>query len=128
MTDKLTISVELGAVIPVGDPKSFANVKPLLRIEGIDPSGDVDAQVSLALGAASKAWAAIDDNIEVAVSNIIGNELGNKSLTDQVKEIKAALNKFVNSLETVKTNQSTLHKEVLKLKSGGDNDSKAESS
>lgn len=83
--DRLTIDVELGATVPVGQ---FGNVRPLLRIRGLDPAGDVAAQVALALGAGQTAWALIDDELEVVISQMVAPDAGTPGFRDRVDALE----------------------------------------
>jgi len=107
MTDKLTVSVELGAVMPLSE-KGFGNIKPLIKIDGLDPSGDVETQISLALSAATAMWVAIDKHMEIAVSNLIGGALGTKGVTDRVTEVEEILSNTLRNMETMRSNNKLM--------------------
>ena len=98
----LLVSVELGATLPTGD---FANIRPLIRIDNIDPSGDVDRQLALGLETAARAIAEIDGQLDVVVSEIISPESGRPgyrarvdALESQVQQASVALRKLMERL------------------------------
>ena len=86
----LRVSVELGGTFPFPGER-FGNVKPNLVIHGIDPEGDVDAQIELALVTGEKGWAAIDEQLVVVISNLIAPHVGQPGIPAQLKEMQAKL-------------------------------------
>ncbi len=54
----------------------YSNVEVSVTVAGIDPEGDVDAQLTKALETASQAFVALDKNVEVALTEILAPETG----------------------------------------------------
>ena len=114
MTNPLTVDVELALVLPLGDGNDYHNIKPLLRINGLNPSGDVEEQLKLALTASSQAWASIDENIEVAISNILSTSVGSSSISDRIKNLEKAR---ITQDAALKSSSETIRNMADKIKS-----------
>jgi hypothetical protein len=92
----LSVSVELGATIPT---QEYGNVRPLVRIDGIDPNQDVEAQVNLALEAASKGFIAIDDKIIELVDQAAGTVESAPKIRNRVAEIEKQIKHLKSALK-----------------------------
>lgn len=94
----LTFSAEFGATIPTGD---YSNVKVLIRIDGIDPDGDVEAQVDKCLAGGTTAWKRIDEAAEIIVTDIVSVQSGNPTLSKRVADVEATLGAVKSNLNKV---------------------------
>lgn len=94
----LRVDVDLGATIPSAQ---FGNIRPALAIKGIDPYGDVAAQVKMALDAGVIAFVRINDTIgELVDDKIIESETGT-SLTERVAALEAFTEKAKVNINTI---------------------------
>jgi hypothetical protein len=90
--NKLRVTVSLGATMPFGD---FGNVRPHIEISGIDPYGDVEQQINDGLATGVRAFARIDEELEVIITQLISPVAGKPGIRDRVERLE-------NSLNTVK--------------------------
>jgi len=95
----MKVSVELGATLPVTD---YGNVRPLIRLEDIDLDGDVEAQVKQGLDAASIAFTAMDEQLEVTVSEIISTS-ATPGFKDRLASVEHSLGIVKDNIRTVVT-------------------------
>src|ERR1035437_1741297 len=102
---RLTVSVRLGLTIPWSD---MGFVKPEISVEGIDPEGDVEAQIEKCLDVASRAFTLIDGRMEVVLSDIVAVDSNQPGLRER-------LDKFEKGLETAKTNIRTIATKVKEI-------------
>lgn len=100
---RLLVSVELGATIPIGETMGF--VKPSLRISNIDPAGDVAEQVRRGLAAATVAFAEIDGKLEEVIADLIAPSTGQPSIGTRTEVLE-------RGLETVRRNIKTIADKV----------------
>lgn len=63
----LRVSVELGLAINLGE---YNSLKPLVRIDGIDPHGNVEEQLQAAVSTSLQAWITMDGAMEQAITNL----------------------------------------------------------
>lgn len=61
------VSIELGATIKTTD---YGNVKPVIRVDDIDPEGDVEAQVAIAIEAAETGLFLIDKALDLQIKKL----------------------------------------------------------
>jgi len=103
---ELRVGVELGLSIPV--PETEIWLKPTISILGIDPEGDVDAQLAIGIETAAKAFTQIEDHMEVAVSQIIAHEGGIPGFRDRLGAVEAGMSRASTRLNEVikKLNES----------------------
>ncbi len=116
---RMLVSVELGATLPTGE---YANVRPLIRIDNIDPAGDVDRQVAVGLETAARALAEIDGQLDVVISELLSPESGKPgyrarvdALEDQVQRSSEALRKLM-----VRLRDAGVLSQVATAVAGGD--------
>lgn len=98
----LRVSVEVGLAINLGN---FNNLKPTIRIDGINPGVDVEAQIKEAIGAARQVWAAVDEELERAVLELQVTKEDKPVITEKIKQLemfsveaREALNKIIPKL------------------------------
>lgn len=96
----LRVSATLGLTIPLPGDR-FGNVKPELRIDGIDPEGDVEAQLQLALAAGEKAWIAIDGNMNVVVGQLLSPNAGVPTPLDRIEALEKTASTAKRNIATV---------------------------
>jgi hypothetical protein len=99
------VTVELGLTLPIPGV-DYGNVKPVIRIDGIDPGGDVEAQLASALATSERAFALIDEHMEMAVSRAISPQTDQPTpmdriaaLESQVPQIRRLLNETVKRVK-----------------------------
>ena len=83
-----TVDVELGVTVPWGE---LGFIKPRVAINGIDPSGDVDDQVSRSLEAAARAFARIDGQLEVAIMEAISPDTKSPSISERLEALERGI-------------------------------------
>lgn len=88
MSSSLTVDVELGATIPTLE---YGNIRPLIRISGVDPNGDVESQIEIAIAGATKVFASIDDNIINFVEEAAKAVGGGLEINNRLKAVEEAL-------------------------------------
>ena len=84
----LSFTVELGATIPTTE---YGNLRPLIKIANIDPSGDVEAQINIAMAGATQAFTAIDDQIVQFVEEAAKAIGGGLKINNRLKAVEEAL-------------------------------------
>ncbi len=94
----LRVSLTLGLTIPV---ETYGSVKPSISILEIDPSGDVEAQVELALNAAVVGFAKIDENLETLLSEIIAPITNTPSMKTKLDTLDEDLKKVKRNITTI---------------------------
>lgn len=98
----LRIGVELGLTLPIPDVQ-FGNIKPVIRIDGIDPSGDIAAQVAEGITVANLAINQIDGNMGTIIDQLLSPEASYAEYIgrmNKLEELNARLVKTVNELVT----------------------------
>lgn len=80
----LRVSVELGGTFPTGD---YGNLKPLIRLDGLDPGGDVAAQIQAGLASAGQIFVAINEELERQLSDAMtpGSKPGISARIDRLE-------------------------------------------
>lgn len=114
--EPLTVSVSLGATIPVGDGGSgggFQYIRPEVKIHNICVDQPVEPQVKAAIEAARIAWVAIDTEIEVQIIEMVSAASGQPTLRNTLDGIQdwidgVAKKSLANIAKEVKR-----HKEAL---------------
>lgn len=99
MDEKQFVTVELGATLPLSGTQGFGNVKPLIRLV-IDPTGDVEAQIKQQLEIGQIAFAAIDAQLDISVSEIIATD-NRPGYREMVDKLKNEMDKFKTRLTVV---------------------------
>ncbi len=79
--------MSVGVTLPIpGMDYSF--IRPEISISDIDPEGDVDAQVALALGAVATAFEAADEQLEVTIGRLLAVSAGAPTMNERVREVE----------------------------------------
>ena len=113
------VEIELGVTVSVGD---YGNIKPRVSMR-IDPDGDRTAQIDAALETAVQAFAAIDGQYDVIISDLISaqsNKPGYRErvdkLEEKVKDTRDVLRKVVDKIRALEDSNSlsAIEKAVLK--------------
>ena len=92
----------------------YANVKPEIVISGIDPDGDVEAQVRVGLETASYALGEIDGQLDISLSQILSPVSGQPGFRDQVTENSALLKKVRSALRATQKRLEALEEPTAK--------------
>lgn len=85
--------MKLGLKIPVPGV-DYSNVDVEVAINGIDPEGDVDAQITASLETASQAFVRLDENVEVALSEILAPETGVPGYRERLEGVEQVIGKL----------------------------------
>ena len=95
----MRVSVELGCTLPF-DTTGYGNVKPLITISDIDPEADVEKQIELGIEVAKKAFVRIDEQLDVAISEIISTDgvPGYRQKVDLIQRDVIGMRKTVENL------------------------------
>lgn len=88
----MLVTIELGATLPFAD---YGNVKPLIRIEGIDPEGDVEEQIKQGVEVSQRAFARINEQLDVSVSEIIAPDTGKPGYRQKVETLESSLKEVI---------------------------------
>ena len=95
------VSISIGVTLPIpGMDYSF--IRPEISISDIDPEGDVDAQVALALGAAAVAFDKADEHLEVTIGRLLAVNAGEPTMHERVGEIEDAQRRVHETLLKVR--------------------------
>ena len=110
--EPLTVSVSLGATIPVGD---FQNIRPAVEIRNIRLDLPIEPQVKNAIEAAKVAWIAIDNEMEIQITEMVAGAVGQPTIRDTLEGITAwidgvAKKSFKNISKEVKRHKDQLAK------------------
>ena len=71
--NEMKVSVAIGLTLPIPD-QPYGMVKPEIRLDDIDPYGDVDMQLAVGLETAAKALVRIDEHLEIAIGQMLAPE------------------------------------------------------
>ena len=84
----LLVRVELGMVLPFGDSQ-YNNIKPLVSMT-LNPYSEesIDSQVERALAAATVAFAKIDEQMSVVVTDLIAPASGSPTFGDRLTALE----------------------------------------
>lgn len=107
--NKLGVTVELGVTLSVGD---MGFVKPTIKIEHIDPDGDVDDQIRRAMVTAVKAFAEIDGQLEVVVSELLAPATGMPSFKGRMELVEGNLDTARTNIQKIAAKIRDLDKKV----------------
>ncbi len=87
------VTVHLGLKMPVpGVQYSIVDVD--VTLAGIDPEGDVEAQITTSLETATQAFVALDKNVEVALTEILAPETGVPGYRERLGEVEGLVAKL----------------------------------
>lgn len=120
----LRVTVELGLVLPV-TKDGYGNVKPRIVLSGLDPSGDVEKQISTGLETAVRAFVRIDESLDQVLSELLAPVTGQPGFKDRLeiseKDITTAKGNIRRMAAKVKELDSDLKAALDKLgiKKGG---------
>lgn len=93
----LRISVTLGATLPT---MQYGNIKPEITISNIDPNGNVEEQIELAIAAIKKGFESIDNHlVEFVESSEAIQESGTK-LLEKVDTLETKLEKMITYIRS----------------------------
>lgn len=95
----MRVTIELGGTFPFPGPDTFGNVRPLIRITDLDPEGDVEGQIQLALAVGEKAWVAIDDELAVKLHSMFSVHAGVPTVPEVMRAFE---NKLATNSENIK--------------------------
>lgn len=96
---RLSVTVELGMTLPVTD---YGNVRPRVTINNIDPYGDVDEQVSVALKTATRAFGLVDGEMINVISNILAPETGLPGFRERLEAVETGMRNLNVARENLK--------------------------
>lgn len=101
------VSAELGLTLPIPGV-DFGMVKPVIRVDGIDTDGDVDAQLKAGVEVGVKALAVLDDQMDVALLNLLAPEMGKPGYRERLEKtesllegVRKTLNEAVTRLNSI---------------------------
>jgi hypothetical protein len=100
MGNDLRVSVELALTLPIPGV-DYGMVKPSIRIDNIDPSGDVDAQVSLGLETGGSVLARLDEHMEIAIHDMLAPETGAPGYRERLASVEKMQSNMVSTLNEV---------------------------
>lgn len=108
--EPLTVSVSLGATIPIGD---YQNIRPAVEIRNLRLDKPLEEQVKAALEAVRYAWAAVDNELEVQITEMVSGAAGIPTIRDTLDELRkwvddVAKPNFRNIATEVKRQQTRL--------------------
>lgn len=89
------VTVLLGLKMPVPGVQ-YSMVEVAVTIAGIDPEGDVDAQITSALETSTQAFVRLDENIEVALTEILAPETGVPGYRERLGSMEEVISKLAN--------------------------------
>ena len=92
----MEVSVHLGLKMPVPGV-DFSNIEVMVMVSGIDPEGDVDAQLTASLETATQAFVRLDENVEVALTEILAPETGVPGYRERLTGVEEALGGLVTA-------------------------------
>lgn len=87
------VTVHLGLKMPVPGVQ-YSNVEVSVTLAGIDPEGDVDAQITSALETSTQAFVRLDENIEVALTEILAPETGVPGYRERLAGVEEVIAKL----------------------------------
>ncbi len=88
------VSIHLGLKMPVPGV-DYSNVEVSVTIAGLDPEGDVEAQLATALETSTRAFVRLDENVEVALTEILAPETGVPGYRERLTGVEEALSGLV---------------------------------
>lgn len=96
----VTLSVELGATIPI--PDSFGNIKPSVRISGIRLDGDVEAQVTAAVNELPYIFRILGDQLEIAAMDVTAPIMGDETMAQRLRSLEGDRSVYNKNFEQIK--------------------------
>lgn len=94
--------VELGLTLQMSSGKGFNYFRPLIGIDGIDPDGDVDAQIERAIAGIKRAWPLLESALITIVDEAEVTE--KQSILVELKKEMQEFNDRLIQLEPIKAN------------------------
>jgi len=94
------VSVELALTLPIPGV-DYGMVKPAIRLDNIDPTGDVEAQISVGLETAARALARLDEHMEIAIHDMLAPETGAPGYRDRLASVERMQASIVERLNEV---------------------------
>lgn len=100
MNPDLRLNVHVGVVLPIPG-LNIGVIKPDIEIQGLDPNGDVEAQVTLALEKAAYAMARMDEQLEVVMTDMLSPETGSPGYRERLEEAERSISAVKQRLNEV---------------------------
>lgn len=103
------VDIELGITVPYPD-NAYANVRPTIRFSGIDPDGDIEAQLKACAEVYTKAVPIVEERLMQEASNLTAMNFEGIG----VAAAFAAFEKHTNAQVEFIIQEMTRQKKVLK--------------
>ena len=87
------VTVHLGLKMPVPGVQ-YSNVEVAVTVAGIDPDGDVEAQLASAMETSTQAFVSLDQNVEVALTEILAPETGTPGYRERLEGVEGVIAKL----------------------------------
>jgi len=87
------VAVHLGLKMPVPGVQ-YSMVEVSVTVSGINPDGDVEAQLASALETSTQAFVALDQNVEVALTEILAPETGTPGYRERLTGVEELVSKL----------------------------------